>query len=138
MQGLRDRDRPGAAAAEQRRESGDVAVGAEQPANVRDTLSGGGLPGAGQHVRLGVHSGDGLHPAGDRQGELPGPAAKVDDNVVAGQAERAGQYVDHGRRVAAPVLVIEPGDLAAEAKVFAHTSSVGCRTLAGIAVQRTA
>jgi hypothetical protein len=68
----------------------------------------------------------------------PGPAAKVDDDVVAGQAERGGERVDHGWRVAAPVLVIETGDLAAEGKVFAHASSLGRRRSAAVAVQRTA
>lgn len=82
--------------------------------------------------------GDGTHLAGDRQGELPGPAAKVDDDVVTGQAEGIEERTDHGRRVAAPVLVIETGDLAAETKVFAHPSRVNRRRSAAVAVQRTA
>jgi hypothetical protein len=53
-------------------------------------------------------------PHDSRASELPGPAAKVDDDV-AGQAERADERVDHGRRVAASVLVIEIRDLAADA-----------------------
>jgi hypothetical protein len=138
VQSLADGDRPGAAVAEQRGQRGKVGVGAEQSAHVPDPLFGGGLPGADKHVRFGILSGDGMHPAGDRQGELPGPAAKIDDNVAVGQAECAGERVDHGRRVTAPVLVIETGDLAAEAKVFAHSSSVGRRRFAAVAVQRTA
>jgi hypothetical protein len=127
VQGLADGDRPGAAVTEQRGQRGDVGVGPEQPARVPDPLFGGGTPGAGQHVQFGIHSGDGTHPAGDRQGELAGPAAKVDDDVFAGQAEHAGERVDHGWRVTAPVLVIEISDLAAEPKIFAHRSSVGRR-----------
>ena len=138
MQGLADGDRPGATVAEQRCQRGEVGVRAEYPARIRDALFDGGTPGAGQHVRFGVHSGDGQHPAGDRQGELPGPAPKVDDDVVAGQAERAGERIDHGRRIAAPVLVIELRDLAAKPKVFAHLSSVGRRRPTAVAVQRTA
>ena len=138
VQGLPDSHRPGTAAAEQRCQRREVSVRAEQPGRVPDALFGGGLPGAGQHVRFGVHPGDGAHLAGDRQGELPGPAAKVDDDVVAGQPEGIEERADHGRRVAAPVLVIETGDLAAETKVFAHPSRVDRRRSAAVAVQRTA
>jgi hypothetical protein len=89
VQGLADGDRPGAAVTEQRCQCGDVGVGAEHPARVRDALFGGGTLGAGQHVRFGIHTGAGMHLAGDRQGGLAGPTANVDDDVVAGQAECA-------------------------------------------------
>jgi hypothetical protein len=62
--------------------------------------------------------------AGNRQRELAGPAAKVDDEVVAGQAEGTDERVDHGGRVAAAVAVIEASDFAAKTKVLAHSFSV--------------
>ena len=55
---------------------GEHGPGARRVAIVIARSPRGGVPGAGQHVRFGIHSGDGTHPAGDRQGELPGPAAK--------------------------------------------------------------
>jgi hypothetical protein len=91
-----------------------------------------------QHVRLGIYSDNRVHLAGDRQGELAGTAAKVDDDVVAGQTEGTDERVDHGRRVAATVLVIEASDLAAETKAFAHSASVDHRQFIAIAVQRAA
>ena len=138
VQRLADGDRPGAAVAEQRCQRGEVAVGPEDPARVRDTLFGGGPSGAGQHVRLGINPGHRLHPAGDRQRELPGPAAKVEDDVLAGQAESVGERVDHSRGVAAPVLVIKLRNLAAESEIFVHRPSVGRRRPTAEGVQPTA
>ncbi len=114
MQGLADRDRTGTPVTEQRRQRRYVGVGPQYPGHIGDVLLGGGPAGAGQHVRFGVHPGHGTHPGGDRQGQLAGPAAKINHYVVTGKPERAGQLVDHSRRVAAPVLMVEIGHLTTE------------------------
>jgi len=124
------------AVTEQGRQRRYVCVGAEQPAHVADALLGGGAAGADEHVRFRVHPGDGPHPCGDRQGQLASPASKIDCDVVAGQAKCVHERVDHGRRVAAAVLVVEVGDLATETQV--HSSSLPSRGFAAIAIQRSA
>src|SRR5258708_7372276 len=75
-------------------------------------------------------------PGGDGQGQLAGAAAKINHDVVTGKPECAGEGVDHSRRVATPVLVVEVGHLATETQV--HDSSLAGWRLAVGAVQRTA
>jgi hypothetical protein len=82
VQGLADGHRPGTPVAEQRRQRRNVCVGPEHPAHVGDALLGGCAAGAGDHVRLGVHPGDGTDSCCDRQSQPASPAPKIKHDVV--------------------------------------------------------
>lgn len=87
-----------------------------------------------QHVGLGIHADHGPYPRRDGHGELTGAAAEIEGDIVTGQPARAGKRVEHLARISPPVPLIEPGGLAAEAKILAHGASLHRGSLAGTAV----
>ena len=93
-------------------------------------LLSGGPAGACQHVGLWVNVGNGAHPAGDRQGQLAGAAAEIDNDVDPGQPERVHHVIDDGRRVTTPVPVVEICDLTAEPQVHAACRRAPVRAVA--------
>jgi hypothetical protein len=64
------------------------------------------------------------------------PRIRWQPDVGTGKPECAGKRVDHGRWIAAPVLVVEVGHLASETQV--HDSSLPAWRLSVGAVERTA
>jgi hypothetical protein len=121
VQRLTDGHRAECAHAEQRTDHRYVGVGADHPAQVGPAR--GDPAGFGEHVRFRVHPDDGPDPLRDRQRELPGPAAQVEDHVIARQAERRHQGVDHLGGIPPPIPLVEPSHLTTEPQLHVTTLS---------------
>jgi hypothetical protein len=114
VQRLGDRHHGDRSVAQQTAQRRHVSISAEHPAHVADASLTRSLPGAAQHVRLGIHAERRTDPARQGQGKLPRSTAQIHYYVLSAQPEKIRKHVDHGTGIAVPVPVVELDHLAAE------------------------